>query len=206
MAKPGPAAKPVELKVLEGNRGNRPLDLSTVFRPQAGAPTAPAWLSKEGKKAWKRLSVELVRYNLLATVDRDAFAALCQTIGRVEQIETAIQAKQALLISQGKDPTDALMDVTPNGLRIQSALYQLLNKEQAKQHTFLNSFGLRPDARAAVTTAMRAQASLFDAKGNASQGALPLPEEPQAPAAPAATPTVAPAPPAGALPQSFGDF
>lgn len=203
MARPGPQAKPVELKVLEGNRGNRPLDLSTVFRPQAGAPSAPKWLSKEGRKAWVRLSVELVRYNLLATVDRDAFAALCQTIGRVEQIETAIQKKQALLLAEGKDPTDALMDVTPNGLRIQSALYQLLNKEQAKQHTFLNTFGLRPDARAAVTTAMRHQASLFDATGKpAAQAALPLSPADETPAAPS-TPA---APPAGQLPQSFGEF
>lgn len=205
MGKPGPAAKPVELKVLEGNRGNRPLDLSTVFRPQAGAPDAPRWLSKEARKAWKRLSVELVRYNLLATVDRDAFASLCQTIGRVELFETALAAKQALLVSQGKDPTDAFMDVTPNGLKVQSAQYQILNRELAKQHTLLNSFGLRPDARAAVTTAIRAQTSLFDAKGNVSQSALPLVEEIETPAAPAAAPTAAP-PPAGALPQSFGDF
>ena len=186
----GPQSKPVELKVLEGNRGNRPLDLSTVFRPQVGAPDAPRWLSKEARKAWRRLSAELTRYNLLSSVDREAFAMLCQTIGRMEQIETAINRKQALLLAEDKDPTDALVDITPNGLRIQSAIYQLLNKEQAKLHQLLRSFGLRPDARAAVTTAIRAQAQLFDATG--------------APAAPAAAPVPAAAP--TALPGSFDDF
>lgn len=190
MGQRGPQAKPVELKLLEGNRGHRPVDLSTVFRPQVGVPDVPRWLSKEARKAWKRLSEELARYNLISTVDREAFAMLCQTIGRVEQIETSINKKQALLLEQGKDITDALMDTTPNGLRIQSALYQLLNKEQAKLHQLLRSFGLRPDARAAVTTAIRMQAQLFDA------GGTPTPA-----AAPAATPAALPD-----TPRSFDEF
>lgn len=193
MGQRGPQPKPIELKVLEGNRGNRPLDLSTMFRPQAGAPSAPSWLSREAKKAWRRISVELVRYNLLSTVDRDAFASLCQTIGRVELFETAIAAKQALLVAQGKCPTEAYLDVTPNGLKVQSAQYQILNRELAKQHTLLNSFGLRPDARAAVTTAIRMQAQLFDAVGT------PTPA-----AAPAATPAAAPSRPD--TPRSFDEF
>ncbi len=175
MGSRGPVAKPVELKVLEGNRGHRPQNLDQVFRPQVGVPDAPKWLSLEARKAWRRLSVELVSYNLLSTVDRDAFAMLCQTIGRLELIERSIGAKQRLLLSQDKDPADALMDSTPNGLRIQSALYQVLNKEQAKLHRMLESFGLRPDARARVTTAIRAQLSLFesDATQQTKAGAEP---------------------------------
>lgn len=162
MARPGPSPKPVELKALEGNRGHRALNLDQVFRPEVGAPDAPKWLSSEARKAWRRLTVELLHYNLLSKVDREAFAMLCQTIGRMELVERAISSRQALLIGQGKDPVDALMDVTPNGLRVQSALYQILNKEQAKLHRMLESFGLRPDARAAVTTAIRAQLQLFE--------------------------------------------
>jgi P27 family predicted phage terminase small subunit len=162
MAKPGPSGKPAELKLLEGNRGHRPLNLDQLFRPEVGVPDVPRYLSKEARKAWKRLSEELIRYNLLSRVDRDAFAMLCQTIGRLEQIERSIEAKAKLLLEADKDPTDALMDTTPNGLRVQSALYQILNKEQAKLHKLLESFGLRPDARASVTTAIRAQLQLFE--------------------------------------------
>lgn len=168
----GPAAKPPELKALEGNRGHRPLNLDQVFRPEVGAPDAPRWLTPDARKAWRRLLPELLRYNLLSRVDRDAFAMLCQTIGRLELVERSLMARQAKLLADNADPADALMDVTPNGLRVQSALYQVLNKEQAKLHKLLESFGLRPDARASVTTAIRAQLQLFDG-GAAKPGAEP---------------------------------
>jgi P27 family predicted phage terminase small subunit len=175
----GPKGKPPELQLLEGNRGNRPINLETLFRPEVGTPDAPRWLSAEARKAWKRLSVELIRYNLLSKVDRDGFAMLCQTIGRLEQVERSINAKQALLADAGKDISDALMDVTPNGLRVQSALYQVLNKEQAKLYRMLESFGLRPDARAKVTAAIRGQLQLFEGGG----GAAPAGASPAAPGA-----------------------
>lgn len=162
MGQRGPTPKPPELKLLEGNRGHRPLDVTSLFRPEVGVPDAPRWLLPEAKKAWRRLSVELVRYNLLSKVDRDAFAMLCQTVGRLEQVERSIAGRQARLVEEGKDPVDALMDVTPNGLQVQSALYQVLNKEQGKLHRMLENFGLRPDARAGVTTAIRAQLQLFE--------------------------------------------
>ncbi len=144
-----------------------------MFRPEVGVPDAPRWLLPEAKKTWKRLSSELIRYNLLSKVDRDAFAMLCQTVGRLEQIERSIGARQAVLAKDGKDVTDAFMDVTPNGLRVQSALYQVLNKEQAKLHKLLESFGLRPDARARVTAGIRAQLQLFEGQGAAEGGSAP---------------------------------
>lgn len=187
----GPAAKPVELKLLEGNRGNRPIDLAGMFRPEVGLPDAPRWLLPEAKKAWRRLAAELLRYNLLSKVDRDAFAMLCQTVGRLEQVERAILARQALAREQGLEPAEALLDRTPNGLQVQSALYQVLNREQAKLHQMLAGFGLRPDARARVTAGIRAQLQLFP-------GGAGDPPEPDTPAPPAAT--------GDDLPQSFGDF
>jgi len=185
----GPAAKPIELKLLEGNRGNRPIDVTGLFRPEVGVPDAPKWLTKEAKSAWRRLSVELVHYNLLSRVDRDAFAMLCQTIGRLELVERAIAGRMATALSAGQDAATALLDRTPNGLQVQSALYQVLNREQAKLHQMLAGFGLRPDARTKVTAAIRAQLKLFEGDG---QGA-------------GDKPTTGPASP-DALPQGFADF
>jgi P27 family predicted phage terminase small subunit len=179
MGSRGPQQKPVELKLLEGNRGNRPLDVTALFRPEVGVPDAPRWLMPAAKKAWRRLSAELVRYNLLSRVDREAFAMLCQTIGRLELIEASLMAKQSQLAAQEKDPVDALTDVTPNGLRIQSVTYQLLNREQSKLHGLLKSFGLRPDARTAVTAGIRAQLQLFE--GGAPAAGAPGSAGPQAP-------------------------
>lgn len=175
----GPTAKPVELKLLEGNRGNRPLNLDQVFRPEVGVPDAPRYLMREAKKAWKRLAAELVRYNLLSRVDRDAFAMLCQTIGRLELMERSLMAKQEQLRKEGKDEALAYTGSTPNGMLVQSVQYQILNREQQKLHTMLKTFGLRPDARAAVTTAIRAQLQLFEGGAGQPPGAD---EKPAAPA------------------------
>lgn len=188
----GPAAKPVELKVLEGNRGHRPLDVTGLFRPEVGVPDAPKWLTPEARKAWRRLSVELVHYNLLSKIDREAFAMLCQTIGRLELIERAIAGRMAAAVAAGRDATDALLASTPNGLQVQAAIYQVLNREQAKLHQLLASFGLRPDARAKVSTAIRAQLQLFEGGAGAAQ------------AANAANTAAAPA--GDQLPQGFADF
>lgn len=170
----GPAPKPGELKALEGGRGHRPINLEQSFRPEVGVPDMPRWLNKEARKAWKRLSEELVYYNLLSKVDRDAFAMLCQTIGRLELIERSVNGRMDLAISEGRDAASALLDKTPNGLAVQAAIYQVLNKEQEKLRLMLAEFGLTPAQRARVTTAIRAQLKLFEGGG----GDQPKPSNP----------------------------
>jgi P27 family predicted phage terminase small subunit len=167
----GPRPEPPELKLLKGGRDHRPLDITTLFRPEVAAPSAPSWLLPEARKAWRRLAPELLRYNLLSLVDRDAFAMLCQTIGRLEMIERSLRGRQMLAESAGRDQLDALLDTTPNGLRVQSAAYQILNREQQKLHRLLEGFGLRPDARAKVTAGIRAQLQLFPVDSGASAAA-----------------------------------
>lgn len=176
----GPQGKPTELKVLEGNRGHRPLDLSLVFRPEVGLPSVPKYFTPEALKAWKRITPELLKYNLISTVDHDALAMLCRTVGRVEILEHSMFAKMKALRNDGKDVSEAFMDQTPNGMRIQSALYQVLNKEQEKLHSLLKTFGLRPDARAGVTRAIAAQLRLFEGDGDkpAAAGAPAAPAKP----------------------------
>lgn len=173
----GPAPKPAELKALEGGRGNRPINLEQSFRPEVGIPDAPRWLNKEARKAWRRLSEELVYYNLLSKVDRDAFAMLCQTIGRLEIVERSINSRMDLAISEGRDAASALLDKTPNGLAVQAAIYTVLNKEQEKLRLLLAEFGLTPAQRARVTTAIRAQLKLFEVGGGDSSPRSP-PDKP----------------------------
>lgn len=176
MGQRGPKPTPAELKLLQGGRGHRPVNLDQTFRPEVGVPDAPRWLTVEAKKAWKRLSVELVYYNLLSKVDRDAFAQLCQTIGRLELIERAIAARMDAHVSKGEEPAHALLDKTPNGLQVQAAIYQVLNREQAKLSSLLAEFGLTPAQRSRVSTAMRAQLKLIDGEGNPT---APSPGEPK---------------------------
>jgi P27 family predicted phage terminase small subunit len=173
----GPAAKPPELKLLEGNRAGRPIDLTSMFRPEVGAPPMPRDMSADGKKAWKRLVPELLRYNLLSKVDADSLEDLCETIGLIKVLRRSINARQNLLVSKGEDPAGAVEARTPKGMRIQSPTYQALNREREKLRSWLAEFGLTPAQRARVTTAVRVQADLFDVnKGATPAGARPSPE------------------------------
>jgi P27 family predicted phage terminase small subunit len=164
----GPVGKPPELKLLEGNRGNRAIDLTAMFRPEVGAPPMPRDLSRDGRKAWKRLAPELLRYNLLSVMDADALEDLCETIGLIKVLRRSINATQELLRARGEDPAGAIEVATPKGMRIQSPTYQALNREREKLRSWLSEFGLTPAQRARVTTAIRAQMPLFDVnKGEA---------------------------------------
>lgn len=166
----GPAAKPPELKLLEGNRGGRPINLDQIFRPEVGQPPLPAKISREGRKAWKRLVPELMRYNLLSAVDADALEELCETIGMVKTLRQSINARQEMLRTKGDDPAKAIEGATPNGMIVQSVSYQALNREREKLRSMLAEFGLTPAQRARVTTAIRAQLTLFQG-GAGGQGA-----------------------------------
>jgi P27 family predicted phage terminase small subunit len=186
MTRPGPASKPLELKVLEGNRGHRPVDLTSTFRPEVGMPTVPAGLSAGARKVWKRLAPELLRYNLMSAVYSDTFEDLCETVADVKTLRRALRARQALLVDQGKPESDAWLAHTPNGMPVQHPLPQVLRAARADMQRLLDKFGLSPAEQASVTTALRAQLQLFSGDGAAAA-------DPAAPRAPG-------------LPKSFGEF
>src|SRR5665647_1338036 len=144
MAKPGPTSKAMELKVLEGNRGHRPLDLAKSFRPEIGMPSMPKLLSVGAKKVWRRLSPELLRYNLMSVVYSDLFEDLCETISDVKELRHSIRAKQALYRTQGRDAAEAFEASTPGGMPVQHPRYQVLKSERQMMHSLISKFGLSP--------------------------------------------------------------
>jgi P27 family predicted phage terminase small subunit len=175
MARPGPAAKPAELKMLEGNRGHRPLDITSTFRPEVGLPTIPKGLSAGARKVWKRLAPELVKYNLMSAVYSDTFEDLCESISDVKELRHSIRARQALLRSQGKDPAEAFEASTPGGMPVQHPRYQILKSERQMMHSLIAKFGLTPSEQASVTTAIRAQLRLAFEGGEG--GSPPAPRD-----------------------------
>jgi len=182
MGKRGPAAKPAELKVLEGNRGKRPMavNLDSTFRPEAGMPSVPKGLSPGARKVWKRLGTELLRYNLISMVHSDLFEELCETVSDVKDLRHSLRARQNLLRSEGKDPMEAFEVKSPNGMPMQHPRYQILKSERQMMLALLAKFGLSPSEQANVTTAIRAQLTLFEGDG----GDKPQPDKPQPPSAP----------------------
>lgn len=72
----GPAPTSPAIKVLEGNRGHRPLRRAPVVQ---GTPIPPVWLRGQARKLWRHLVPELSRLGLASKVDEPALVALCQT-------------------------------------------------------------------------------------------------------------------------------
>ena len=81
MAARGRKPKPTALKELEGNPGKRSLNPSEPKPPQK-APSCPAWLEKEAKREWRRLSKGMEQLGILTELDRAAFAGYCQAYAR----------------------------------------------------------------------------------------------------------------------------
>ena len=85
----GRKPKPTNLKVLEGNPGQRPLNENEP-KPEPIAPKPPTWLRKEAKKEWKRAAKELEKLGLLTQIDMAVFAGYCQTYAKWREAEEFI--------------------------------------------------------------------------------------------------------------------
>lgn len=77
MGRRGPVPQSNFLKLLRGNPGKRPLNMSG---PEPDAPcdlAPPEWLDECGKQVWQQLAHHLVSMGLLTLVDVFAFARYC---------------------------------------------------------------------------------------------------------------------------------
>lgn len=81
MGRRGPPPKPTALRILNGNAAKRPLNPREP-KPHGEAPRCPAWLSKEAKRAWRRIVPQLQAMKVLTSVDGDALAAYCHVYAR----------------------------------------------------------------------------------------------------------------------------
>lgn len=91
----GRRSKPVELKVLEGNPGHRPLGLANHPAPRAAVPTCPKWLVGEARREWQRLAPQLMSVGLLTELDRGTLALVCAAWGRYVSAEIALTKLEA---------------------------------------------------------------------------------------------------------------
>jgi len=137
----GRPPKPSNLRLIEGNRGHRPINQKEpAFEPELPAP--PVFLCAQAVEEWKRVAPPLYRQRLLTAVDRAALAAYCQACGRWVQAEDALarMAKADML-------TDALMIKTHNGSAVQNPLVGIANTAMRDMMRFAQEFGFTPSAR-----------------------------------------------------------
>lgn len=134
MARP---RKPTVLKVLEGNRGRRPLQSEP--EPAKGQPDIPTGLSEVAARVWGSLSEELDRLGLLTVIDGCALEAACRAYAG------AVEADEIIAGLQGR---------IRNGKRTdQKSFYRLsimnaVSKKNWQQFkSFCTEFGLTPASR-----------------------------------------------------------
>jgi P27 family predicted phage terminase small subunit len=135
--------KPTALKLLEGNRGKRPLPENEP-KPMNVAPAMEMDIDTQAKKIWKRLSPLLEKLGLLTEIDGSAFAILCQIRARLVAIHRFIKKENKSLVQQSERPA-------PDGgvyyeykasayVNLEMKYYELFRK-------YASDFGLSPRGR-----------------------------------------------------------
>lgn len=134
----GRPKKPPQLKILEGSFRKDRDDLGISQMKPVGMPECPAWLPKSAAKYWGEIGPKLEQVGLISLLDSAAFAAHCDSVGKFEEITEKLATVEHML------------DKTPNGLMIQSALFTIRNKLWDQVMKSAGEFGLTAAASGKV--------------------------------------------------------
>lgn len=138
MGKRGPAPKPTNLKLLQGNPGKRPINKSEPQFPKyVEPPKPPSHLNKYGKKEWKRILPVLMNVGLMTEADYAALAAYCQSYGTWVEAEKLIKEKGFTYISD-------------KGNCIQRPEVGIASTAMKNIVTFAREFGMTPSSRSNI--------------------------------------------------------
>jgi len=129
----GNKPKPPELRLIEGNRGHRPIPVTP--KPKREHPPASRWITREAKREWRRISKELFSLGLLTVVDRAALEAYCQCYARWKEAEAKV---------------DMVCPETESGYLQQNPYIGISLKYVKEMRAFLTEFGMTPSSRARV--------------------------------------------------------
>jgi P27 family predicted phage terminase small subunit len=127
---------PTKLKLLRGNPGKRPLPENEP-QPQVRLPSAPTFLSEEGKREWKRTGRRLQSLGLMTEIDTSALAAYCQAWARWKEAEEMLNQFGAVIKVGGSLQPSPYLSVA--------------NKAMAQMVKLLAEFGMTPSSRSRVT-------------------------------------------------------
>jgi len=155
MGSRGPARKPDVLKIHEGNRGHRSINLPAGVNPTVEEPDIPKHLGREARKEWRRIVPTLLELGLLTRIDRAALALYCQAFGRMVELDIAMARRIDKLVDEGRDYYEAVDSVhisyAASGYSQMSARASTIRSYREEVLRYLAQFGLSPSARARVT-------------------------------------------------------
>lgn len=138
MGRRGPPPQPTKLKLLRGNPGKRKLNAHEPT-PELQAPDCPQWLTKIARDEWDRVMPELMRLQLMSTLDRAALAGYCQSYANWRHAQNIIRRFGVTFTT----------DKGYVGVRPEVAITQ---RERHLMRQFAQEFGFTPSARSRVST------------------------------------------------------
>lgn len=95
---PGPAAKPLEFRVLEGNPGHRAIPKKPPKFGQKNV-SPPSYLDNDAKKEWRRMAPQLKKMGLLTSGDIHAFACYCQAVSNLAAARKTLSEEGRVFVS-----------------------------------------------------------------------------------------------------------
>ena len=129
----GRRPKPTHLKLLQGNPGKRPLNANEP-KPPLELPPPPDHLNEAAKKEWNRLGPQLVKLNLLSSIDGSGFAGYCVVYSRWVEAEEMLKKTGPVFKA-------------PSGYPQLSPYYTIANQCLAQMRQYLIEFGMTPSSR-----------------------------------------------------------
>jgi P27 family predicted phage terminase small subunit len=139
----GRKAKPIELKVKEGNPGKQRLP-SGIPTPPGHMPDIPAHLDEYGRQEWERIADGLNVMGILREVDQNILGAYCASYSRWRHAEEYLNKLKK------ESPLSALVLKTVSGNYIQQPLIGIANTAARDMVKYASEFGLTPAARASL--------------------------------------------------------
>lgn len=122
---------PTALKILEGNKGKRPIKPEPM--PQKGVPQMPAHFTGDAARMWANVAPELDRLGLLTVVDGAALEAICTAYARAVKADRVIEEKG--------------LTFAINGMEYQRPEIAISSNAWKQVRSFCTEFGLTPASR-----------------------------------------------------------
>ena len=151
----GPPPKPTHIRILEGNRGRRPLPANEPQYPP-GVPERPSGMSAGGRKIWITLVSEMAASGVLRTVDALALMQLCEDQAMLDTLRKGMAEMTREISKKAKEkkmelPGGPLIQLsrTIEGRRTLSTIREL----SAQIIVQRREFGLTPASNGRVQTA-----------------------------------------------------
>lgn len=143
MGKRGPAKKPTELKIIQGNPGKHKLNNDVKYEAENEIPKPLVHLDRVAKAEWKRLAPIVFKAKMLTKADIAAFGAYCAAYSAWYFSERALRAK---LSENG----GMITYETDKGYQQQIPEISVANTARLNMVKLAREFGLTPSARAGI--------------------------------------------------------